>query len=113
LPGAGHCRHRQNYQAAYPDPTALDPKAIIRPKATPEKNAWSAIDVAHVETFARVLKLDYLKQQTALAELPLVQKGSRLSVMPVTAEQWAVVLDCAENSPVTVLPEKGLGLALI
>jgi predicted RNA-binding protein with PUA-like domain len=31
-----------------------------------------------------VLELGYLKQQTALAELPLVQKGSRLSVMPVT-----------------------------
>ncbi len=46
----------------------------------------------HVETFARVLKLDYLKQQTALAEMPLVQKGSRLSVMPVTAEQWAAVI---------------------
>jgi predicted RNA-binding protein with PUA-like domain len=45
-----------------------------------------------VETFARVLKLDYLKQQTALAEMPLVQKGSRLSVMPVTAEQWAAVI---------------------
>ena len=35
--------------------------------------------------------LDYLKQQPALAEMPLVQKGSRLSVMPVTAEQWAAV----------------------
>ncbi|MNG33598.1 EVE domain protein [compost metagenome] len=48
--------------------------------------------MAHVETFPHVLKLDYLKQQTALAEMPLVQKGSRLSVMPVTAEQWAAVI---------------------
>jgi len=40
-----------------------------------------------------VLKLDYLKQQAALAEMPLVQKGSRLSVMPVTNAQWAAVLD--------------------
>ena len=31
-------------------------------------------------------------QQSALAEMPLVQKGSRLSVMPVTDEQWAVVM---------------------
>jgi predicted RNA-binding protein with PUA-like domain len=53
-------------------------------KASPEKNPWSAIDVAHVQTFPKVLGLGYLKQQTALAELPLVQKGSRLSVMPVT-----------------------------
>ena len=48
--------------------------------------------MAHVHTFPQVIKLDYLKQQTALAEMPLVQKGSRLSVMPVTAEQWATVL---------------------
>ncbi|MHD0047328.1 hypothetical protein ACQX3R_11865, partial [Corynebacterium diphtheriae] len=43
--------------------------------ATPEKNPWSAITVAHVETFPNVLGLGYLKQQTALAELPLVQKA--------------------------------------
>jgi predicted RNA-binding protein with PUA-like domain len=80
-------------EAAYPDPTALEPEShYYDPKATPDKNAWSAIDVAHVETFSRVLKLDYLKQQAALAEMPLVQKGSRLSVMPVTAEQWAAVI---------------------
>ena len=48
--------------------------------------------MAHVETFPNVLGLGYLKQQTALAELPLVQKGSRLSVMPVTAQQWAAVM---------------------
>ena len=33
-----------------------------------------------------------LKAQSALLELPLVQKGSRLSVMPVTPEQWAVIV---------------------
>jgi predicted RNA-binding protein with PUA-like domain len=40
-----------------------------------------------------VLGLGFLKQQAALEQLPLVQKGSRLSVMPVTDEQWAAVLD--------------------
>ena len=80
-------------QSAYPDPTALDPESHYSdPKASAEKNPWSALQVAHVQTFPRVIKLDYLKQQSALAEMPLVQKGSRLSVMPVTAEQWAVVL---------------------
>ncbi|MHA6198313.1 EVE domain-containing protein [Pseudomonas wadenswilerensis] len=79
--------------AAYPDPTALDPQSHYHdPKANAEKNPWSAVDVAHVETFSKVLGLGYLKQQTALAELPLVQKGSRLSVMPVTPEQWAAIL---------------------
>ena len=80
-------------EAAYPDPTALDPEShYFDPKASTEKNPWSALQVAHVQTFPQVIKLDYLKQQTALAEMPLVQKGSRLSVMPVTDEQWATVL---------------------
>ncbi len=38
------------------------------------------------------MSLGYLKQQAALEQLPLVQKGSRLSVMPVTAEQWLAIL---------------------
>ena len=80
-------------EAAYPDPTALDKKShYFDAKASQDKNPWSAIDVAFVETFPKVLSLSYLKQQTALEQLPLVQKGSRLSVMPVTAEQWAAVL---------------------
>ncbi len=78
---------------AYPDPTALDPQSHYYDiKASAEKNPWSALDVAHVETFPKVLSLGYLKQQAELAEMPLVQKGSRLSVMPVTAAQWAAVL---------------------
>ncbi|MEE5130850.1 EVE domain-containing protein [Pseudomonas alliivorans] len=80
-------------EAAYPDPTALDPDSHYHDaKATPEKNPWSAIDVEFVEHFGNVLGLDYLKQQSQLEQLPLVQKGSRLSVMPVTAEQWAAIL---------------------
>lgn len=80
-------------RAAYPDPTALDPQSPYHDaKATPDKNPWSAVDVAHVRTLPRVVELGWLKQQPALAELALVQKGSRLSVMPVTAEQWTAIL---------------------
>lgn len=79
--------------AAYPDPTALDKKShYFDVKASKEKNPWSAIDVAFVGSFASVLSLGFLKQQAGLEQMPLVQKGSRLSVMPVTDEQWAVVL---------------------
>jgi predicted RNA-binding protein with PUA-like domain len=83
-------------EAAYPDPTALDNKShYFDAKASKDKNPWTAIDVAHVETFSKVLGLGYLKQQAALEQLPLVHKGSRLSVMPVTAEQWAAVQGAA------------------
>jgi len=79
--------------AAYPDPTALDPASHYHdPKASADKNPWSAVDVEHVQTLRQVLGLGLLKQQAALEELPLVQKGSRLSVMPVTAAQWAAII---------------------
>jgi predicted RNA-binding protein with PUA-like domain len=82
--------------AAYPDPTALDRQSPYHDsKASPERNPWSALDVGHVKTFAKVVSLGRLKQQAALEELALVQKGSRLSVMPVTAEQWAAILALA------------------
>jgi predicted RNA-binding protein with PUA-like domain len=79
--------------ADYPDPTALDAQShYYDAKASADKNPWTSVDVAHVETFRKVLALGYLKQQAALAELPLVQKGTRLSVMPVTPEQWAAIM---------------------
>lgn len=80
-------------RAVYPDPTALDPRSHYHDaKASADKNPWSAIDVAFVDNFGKVLSLSLLKLQTALEQLPLVQKGSRLSVMPVTAEQWSAIL---------------------
>ncbi|GAB7528207.1 EVE domain-containing protein [Pseudomonas sp. 3A(2025)] len=83
-------------RSAYPDPAALDTDShYFDAKASPEKNPWSAIDVGFTEIFPKVLGLDWLKQQRALEELPLVQKGSRLSVMPVTAEQWAAIVALA------------------
>lgn len=77
----------------YPDPTALDPASHYHdPKASAEKNPWSALDVEFVEAFARVLPLARLRDQAALAELALVKRGSRLSVMPVEAAQWQAIL---------------------
>lgn len=79
--------------AAYPDPTALDPHSPYHdPKASAEKNPWSALDVEFVEAFAEVLALPQLKNNPLLAELALVQRGSRLSVMPVGEAEWAAIL---------------------
>ena len=78
---------------AYPDPTALDPTSHYHDaKASEQKNPWSAIDVSFVEAFPQVIGLAELKAQSALQELALVQKGSRLSVMPVSEEQWTAIL---------------------
>ena len=79
--------------AHYPDPTALEPGShYFDAKASADKNPWSAIDVGFVEAFKRVIPLATLKAQSALIALPLVQKGTRLSVMPVGEEEWAAIL---------------------
>ncbi|UUY09712.1 EVE domain-containing protein [Pseudomonas sp. J452] len=79
--------------ATYPDPTALDPAShYFDAKASHDKNPWSAIDVEFVEAFPRVLPLAQLKATGELSELALVQRGSRLSVMPVSSGQWAAIL---------------------
>ena len=77
----------------YPDPTALDPHSHYHdPKASAEKNPWSALDVEFVEAFDEVLPLQHLKNNPLLAELALVQRGSRLSVMPVAESEWTAIL---------------------
>lgn len=77
----------------YPDPTALDPQSPYHdPKANAEKNPWSALDVEFVEAFEQVLPLARLRDNPALAGLSLVQRGSRLSVMPVSEAQWQAIL---------------------
>lgn len=77
----------------YPDPTALDPQSpYFDAKASPEKNPWSALDVEFVEAFPAVLPLARLRDEAALQDLALVKKGNRLSVMPVTPEQWQAIL---------------------
>ena len=79
---------------AYADPTALDPQShYFDAKASIDKNPWSARDVEFVEAFPAVIPLASLKSCAALSALPLVQKGTRLSVMPVSPQQWQDVLN--------------------
>ncbi|QGZ28907.1 EVE domain-containing protein [Stutzerimonas stutzeri] len=80
-------------RTAYPDPTALDPDSPYRDaRATEAKNPWSAVDVAFVERFDSTLTLARLKAEPALAQMPLVHKGNRLSVMPVSESEWRAIL---------------------
>ncbi len=80
-------------RTAYADPTALDPDSPYHDaKACEQKNPWSAVDVSFVERFEQILTLPQLKAEAALEQMPLVQKGSRLSVMPVSESQWEAIL---------------------
>ena len=81
--------------AAYPDATQFDPKSdYYDPKATREQPRWFLVDVAFERKLDRTIALDEIKRHAdALGEaFPLVARGSRLSVFPVTAAQWKLLL---------------------
>lgn len=83
----------------YPDPTALDLQShYFDARASAEKNPWTARNVEFVEAFTAVIPLAKLKVCADLNALPLVQKGTRLSVMPVTAAQWQAVLQLRQDA---------------
>lgn len=80
-------------KTAYPDPSQFDKNSIYFDAAsTREKPRWIAVDVVHEKTFKRVIPLNELRENSELSELALVQRGSRLSVMPVIAAQWKAIL---------------------
>jgi predicted RNA-binding protein with PUA-like domain len=83
-------------RAGYPDHTAFDPKAkYYDPKSDPDNPRWYMVDVRYVRHLNRTIPLTELKGHAdgPLAELPLVRRGNRLSIMPVTADQWGFILD--------------------
>jgi len=81
--------------AAYPDPTQFDKNSdYYDPKSTREEPRWSLVDVKFDRKFKRTITLDEIKQHgDALGEgFALIQRGNRLSVLPVTAAQWKFLL---------------------
>lgn len=83
---------------AYPDPTQFNPESkYFDPKSSPENPRWVALDIRFKQKFADVLALKTIKQIPQITELGLVKKGHRLSIMPVTAEEWQVLLQHVKN----------------
>lgn len=81
---------------ARPDPTQFDPNSkYFDGKSSVENPRWDVVEVKFVRAFARVIALQELKDNPALAEMPVVQKGSRLSVMPVDKAHWQVIMEMA------------------
>ncbi|KLD73753.1 EVE domain-containing protein [Xanthomonas hyacinthi] len=81
--------------AAYPDATQFDPTSDYHdPKATHEQPRWYLVDVAFERKLARTIALDEIRQHAdALGEgFPLTARGNRLSVFPVSAAQWKLLL---------------------
>lgn len=81
----------------YPDDTAFDPKSEgYDPKSTPSAPVWFMVDLKAVEPLPRIVTLAELKKQPALKGMSLLRIG-RLSVSPVTAAEWDVIMRLARE----------------
>ncbi|MDO9068732.1 MAG: EVE domain-containing protein [Deltaproteobacteria bacterium] len=79
-------------RSGYPDHTALNPAAEhYDPKASPLKPIWYMVDVRYLEPLPRPVTLISIKNNPLLADMPLV-KRSRLSIQPVPADAWRIII---------------------
>lgn len=77
---------------AYPDFTAWDPHSEHPdPSSTAENPRWFMVDIRFMEKFPAMISLDTLKQYPELHKMPLLRKGNRLSVLPVSPEEWKFI----------------------
>jgi len=85
----------QVVREGYVDHTAFDPEEhYYDPKSDPDSPRWYMVDVRYKRHLKREIPLQELKQYAAgpLANFPRLRKGNRLSIMPVSKEQWNFIL---------------------
>jgi predicted RNA-binding protein with PUA-like domain len=83
---------------AYPDPTQFERNHKHFDSASdPKAPRWDMVDIRYVRTFAVPISLDSLRTEKALVSMALLQKGSRLSVQPVTKGEWEHILRLARG----------------
>lgn len=81
----------------YPDPSQFDEKSDYFDKgSSPDNPRWLAIDVKAVKKLKNVVTLEQIKGEPELQKMRLVQRGNRLSVMPVTKNEFELILELSE-----------------
>ncbi|MEX0931241.1 MAG: EVE domain-containing protein [Candidatus Paceibacterota bacterium] len=85
---------------AHPDSTAFDTNdSHYDPKSTKEKPIWECVDIAFVEKCKRVISLEEIKNDTKLSGMVVAQKGSRLSVQPVSKKHFERIVSLSKKKP--------------
>ncbi|EXJ26724.1 EVE domain protein [Vibrio parahaemolyticus VPCR-2009] len=78
---------------AYPDHFQFDLESdYYDPKSDPDNPRWIMVDIEFVRKTARVIPLSVMKAMPELENMPLVKRGNRLSIMPVTEDEWEAIL---------------------
>ncbi len=83
-------------RAGYPDHTALDPESkYFDPRASKDNPIWNMVDVKLGQKFSEIIPLSMLKETPGLEGMMVCRRGSRLSIQPVTAEEWKIIVKMA------------------
>lgn len=82
---------------ALPDATAFNSKSkYFDPTSNPEKPRWWLREVEFVEEFKSVISLAQLREIDTLQDMQVLRKGQRLSVLPVTPEEFKTIIKLAK-----------------
>lgn len=78
----------------YPDPEACNPASkYFDPKSDPANPRWYLVDIRLLKKLDSPISLHTIKHHAEpLGDLPLVRRGNRLSVMPVSPDQWDYIM---------------------
>ena len=77
---------------AYVDHTQFDPQAkYYDPKSSVDKPRWIMVDVKFMEKLPRIITLKALKSNPQLTGMRLLQKGNRLSILPIEINEWQII----------------------
>ena len=88
---------------AFPDFTAWDKNSpYYDPKSSPENPRWMMVEVEFVQKFRHFVSLEELKGQPKLSGFRLLQKGNRLSILPVTKREFDLIVSLGRNSRETI-----------
>jgi predicted RNA-binding protein with PUA-like domain len=83
-------------RSAIADPTQFDPESeYFDPKANRENPRWFSPELKFVEKFEELIALEQLRAQKILKDMVLLQRGSRLSVQPVSLPHFKLILRLA------------------
>jgi predicted RNA-binding protein with PUA-like domain len=89
------------------DEKQFDPKGpYFDPRATREKPIWDCVDVEFVARFEHFVSMDRLRGTPELADMLVLKRGMRLSVQPVTEEQYACVVALGATAPPAEAPAR-------
>lgn len=75
----------------------VEVSALSHPDSTTDDDRWDCVDIKAVKPMKKPVSLDQIKADPRLSEMVLV-KNSRLSVQPVTDEEWAIICELGETT---------------